>query len=325
MRRREFITVLGGAVAMPIAARAQQSTMPVIGFLGTGSAASDAFRVTAFRQGLNESGYFEGRNVAIEILWADGQYDRLPQLAADLVNRSVAVIFAGPIAATLAAKAATSKIPIVFANGNDPVKFGIVASLNRPSGNITGISLLFNMLAAKHLELLHEMTPKAASVGMLVNPNNPNSEVDSREIESAANVLGQKVVVVRASTPADIDAAFVKFAEHRIGALFLHSDAYFASRYQQLAALTARYGIPTIFYVRDFVAAGGLMSYGPNIADAYRRAGVYSGRILNGEKPGELPVEQSVNVELVINLRTAKALGLVVPNTLIGRADEVIE
>jgi putative tryptophan/tyrosine transport system substrate-binding protein len=227
MRRREFITLLGGAVAVPLTASAQQPTMPVIGFLGTGSAASDAFRVVAFRQGLSESGYVEGRNVAIEIRWADGQYDRLPQLAADLVGRSVALIFAGPIAATLAAKAATSKIPIVFANGNDPVKFGIVASLNRPNGNIAGISLLFNMLAAKHLELLHEMAPKAVLVGMLVNPNNPNAAVDSREIESAANVLGQKLVVARASTPADIDAAFAILAEQRIGALFLHSDAYF--------------------------------------------------------------------------------------------------
>jgi putative ABC transport system substrate-binding protein len=325
MRRREFISLLGGAVASPLVARAQQPAMPVIGFLGTGSAASDAFRVTAFRQGLNDSGYVEGRNLAIEIRWADGQYDRLPQLAADLVDRSVAIIFAGPIAATLAAKVATSKIPIVFANGNDPVKFGIVASLNRPNGNITGISLLFNMLAAKHLELLHEMVPEAVLVGMLVNPNNPNAAVDSREIEIAANVLGQKLVVVRASTSADIDAAFVTLSEQRIGALFLHADAYFASRYEQLAALTVRYAIPTIFYVRDFVTAGGLMSYGPNIADAYRRAGVYSARILNGEKPGELPVEQSVKVELSINLKTAKALGITVPNTLIGRADEVIE
>ena len=208
MQRRDFIKVVAGsAVVWPFVARAQQPAMPVIGFLGTGSAASDAFRVTAFREGLNESGYVEGRNLAIEIRWADGQYDRLPQLAADLVDRPVAVIFAGPIAATLAAKAATSKIPIVFANGNDPVKFGIVASLNRPNGNITGISLLFNMLAAKHLELLHEMVPKAGSVGMLVNPSNPNAAVDSREVEIAANVLGQKLVVVRASTPADIDAA----------------------------------------------------------------------------------------------------------------------
>src|SRR5262249_15165811 len=227
---------------------------------GTGSASSDAFRVAAFRQGLKDSGYTEDRNVAIEIRWADGQYDRLPQLAADLVNRSVAVIFTGPIAATLAAKAATSKTPIVFANGNDPVKFGIVASLNRPNGNITGISLLFNMLAAKHLELLHEIAPKAALVGMLVNPNNPNAAVDSREIEIAANVLGQKLVVVRASTPEDIDAAFAKLAGQRIGALFLHSDAYFASRYQQLAALTVRYAIPAIFYIRHFVAAAAPMN-----------------------------------------------------------------
>ena len=325
MQRREFISLLGGAVAIPLAARAQQSAMPVVGFLGTGSASSDDFRVTAFRQGLKDSGYAEGRNVAIEIRWADGQYNRLPQLAADLVGRSVAVIFAGPIAATLAAKAATSKIPIVFANGNDPVKFGIVASINRPNGNITGVSLLFNMLAAKHLELLHEMVPQAVLIGMLVNPSNPSAEVDSREIETAAKTLGRKLIMVSASTPEDIDAAFAKLAEQRIGALFIHADAYFASRYQQLAALARRYAIPTIFYIRDFVAAGGLMSYGPNIADAYRRAGVYSGRILSGEKPGELPVEQSVKVELIINLKTAKSLGLTVPMSLLARADEIIE
>jgi putative tryptophan/tyrosine transport system substrate-binding protein len=326
MQRRDFLTLAGGvATAWPFAAPAQQSAIPVIGFLGTGSAASDAFRVAAFRQGLNEAGYVEGRNVAIETRWADGLYDRLPQLAADLVGRPVAVIFAGPIAATLAAKAATSKIPIVFANGNDPVKFGIVGSLNRPNGNITGISLLFNMLAAKHLELLHDIVPQADLIGMLENPSNPSAEVDSREIETAAKTLGRKLIIAKASTPEDIDVAFAKLADQRIGALFIHADAYFASRYQQLAALTRRYAIPAIFYIRDFVAAGGLMSYGPNIADAYRRAGVYSGRILNGEKPGELPVEQSVKVELIINLKTVKSLGLTVPMSLLGRANEVIE
>jgi putative ABC transport system substrate-binding protein len=326
MRRRDFIKVIAGsAVAWPLAARAQQPTMPVVGFLGTGSAASDAWRAAAFRQGLNESGYVEGRNVAIEFRWADGQYDRLRQLAADLVARPVRVIVAGPLAATLAAKAATSKIPIIFANGNDPVKFGIVASLNRPNGNITGISLLVNMLAAKHLELLREMVPNAVLVGLLVNSDNPNAEVDRRELETAANVLGEKLIVVKASTPEGIETAFATLVNQRVGALFVHSDAFFASRYTQLAALTTRHAIPTIFYLRDFVMAGGLMSYGANLADGYRQAGIYSGRILNGEKPEDLPVQQSTKVELVINLKTAKSLGLAVPMSLLGRADEVIE
>jgi putative tryptophan/tyrosine transport system substrate-binding protein len=326
MRRREFITLLGGAAAAwPFTVRAQQPAMPMVGFLGAGSAAPDAWRVAAFRQGLNESGYVEGRNLVIEFRWADGDYDRLPQLAAELISRSVAVIFAGQLPATLAAKAATSKIPIIFANGNDPVEFGLVASLSRPGGNITGVSVLVNMLAAKHLELLHEMVPKAVLVGLLVNWGNPNVEVDRRELEAAANVLGQKLVVLEASTPEAIEAAFATLVQKRADALFIHADAFFASRYKQLAALTARYAIPTVFHLRDFVMAGGLMSYGADLADGHRQAGIYAGRILNGEKPADLPVQQSVKVELVINVKTAKSLGLIVPMSLLGRADEMIE
>src|SRR5262245_31292730 len=241
------------------------------------------------------------------------------------MSRSVAVIFARQIAATLAAKAVTSKIPIIFANGNDPVKFGLVTSLSRPNGNITGIMVLVNMLAAKDLELLHEMVPKAVLMGLLVNPDNPNAEIDRRELEAAANVLGQKLIVLEASTPEGIEAAFVTMVQQLVGALFIHADAFFASRYKQLAALTTRHAIPTISHLRDFVMAGGLMSYGADLADGYRQAGVYAGRILNGEKPADLPVQQSVKVELVINVKTARLLGLTVPMSLLGRADEVIE
>ena len=261
----------------------------------------------------------------IEFRWANGDYDRLPQLAAELVSRSMAVIFAGQLAATLAAKAATSKIPIIFANGNDPVEFGLVASLSRPGGNVTGVSMLVNMLAAKHLELLHEMVPKAVLVGLLVNSGNPNVQVDRRELEAAANVLGQKLVVSEASTPEAIETAFATLVQKQADALFVHADAFFASRYKQLAALTTRYAIPTISHLRDFVMAGGLMSYGADLADGYRQAGIYAGRILNGEKPADLPVQQSVKVELVINVKTAKSLGLTVPMSLLGRADELIE
>ena len=326
MQRREFITLLGGAAATwPLTAHAQQPAMPVVGFLGAGSAAPDAWRVAAFRQGLNESGYVEGRNLMIEFRWANGDYARLPQLTAELISRSVAVIFAGQLPATLAAKAATSKIPIIFANGNDPVEFGLVASLSRPGGNITGVSVLVNMLAAKHLELLHEMVPKAVLVGLLINSGNPNVEVDRRQLEAAANVLGKKLVVLEASTPEAIEAAFATLVQMRADALFVHADAFFASQNKQLVALTTRYAIPTIFHLRDFVMAGGLMSYGADLADGYRQAGIYAGRILNGEKPADLPVQQATKVELIVNLKTAKALGITVPRLVQSRADEVIE
>jgi putative tryptophan/tyrosine transport system substrate-binding protein len=325
MRRREFITLVGGAAATwPLAARAQQPATPVIGFLGTGSAESDLPRLTALRKGLNEADYVEGQNFAIEFRWADGQYDRLPRLAAELVSRPVAVLVAGALPATLAAKAATSTTPIVFANGNDPVKFGLVASLNRPGGNITGVSFLSNALAEKQLDLLREVVPQAVLLG-LQNPNNPNAEIDTQAVENAASSFGIKVLMVKASTPAGIDEAFATFVKQQIGALVIHADAFFASRYEQLAFLVTRYAIPATFYLREFVAAGGLMSYSASITDGYRQAGIYVSRILKGERPADLPVQQAVKVELVINLRTARAFGLTVPLPLLGRADEVIE
>ena len=246
-------------------------------------------------------------------------------MAADLAAQPVAVIAAGPLPATLAAKAATSTIPIVFANGNDPIKFGLVTSLNRPGGNVTGVSFLVNVLAAKQVQLLHETAPKAVVIGFLVNPNNPNAEIDTKEVQTAASAFGQKLVVMKATTPDHIDAAFASLVHQGIGALVIHADAFFSNRHKQLAALVARHGIPAIFYFREFVVAGGLMSYGANIADGYRQAGIYAGRILKGEKPSDLPVQQSTKVELVINLSAAKALGLTMPPSLLARADELIE
>jgi putative tryptophan/tyrosine transport system substrate-binding protein len=327
MRRREFLTLLGGAAtAWPLATRAQQPQMPVIGLLGSGSLDGFASRVAAFKQGLTESGYIEGQNVSIEYRWAEGHYDRLPAMATDLVSRNVAVIVAiANVPAALAAKAATTTTPIVFTIGADPVDFGVVQSLNRPGGNITGVSVLSLAVETKKLELLHELVPKAAIIGILVNPTNPNAKPKVRDMNIAANALAQNILVVEASTEREIDAAFTILVQKRISALVVVSDTFFNSRPQQLVALTDRHSLPAIYPFRDYVEAGGLMSYGPSAAEGYRNTGIYTGRVLNGEKPADLPVMQSTKFEFVINLKTAKALGLDVPLPLQLRADEMIE
>jgi putative ABC transport system substrate-binding protein len=324
MRRREFITLLGAAAAWPFAAGAQQA-MPVIGFLGIRAPGEDPQLLTAFRQGLTQSGYVEGQNLAIEYRWAESQYDRLPALAAELVRRRVAVIVATAIPAALAAKAATTIIPIVFTGGVDPIEFGLVASLRRPGGNLTGVTSLTVELGPKRLELLHEAVPTATTIALLVNPTNPNAETQARDAQAAARILGLGLPVLRASTERDLDAAFATLAQLRAGGLVIGSDPFFNSRREQLAALTVRHAVPTIYGYREFAAAGGLMMYGSSLTDSYRLVGVYTGRILKGEKPADLPVQQSTKVEFVINLKTAKALGLTFPLTLLGRADEVIE
>jgi putative tryptophan/tyrosine transport system substrate-binding protein len=326
MRRREFISLLGGAASWPIAALAQQSAMPVIGFLNGASPDGYAPMVAAFRQGLNEAGYVEGRNVAIEFRWAEGQNDRLPALAADLVGRQVAAMAATSVPAALAAKAATNTIPIVFEGGADPVELGLVGSLNRPGGNVTGVSNFTASVAAKQFELLYGLIPNSSVIAVLVNPSSPNlAGSTTKDMQAAGRVLGQQIRILNASTEDEIDAAFATLAQLRAGALSIGGDAFFTSRRVQLAILAARYGVPAIYSTRQFPAAGGLMSYGGSLTDAYRQTGVYIGKILRGSKPADLPVWQPTKVELVINVRTSKALGLVVPATLLAIADEVIE
>jgi ABC-type uncharacterized transport system substrate-binding protein len=326
MRRRAFVSFLGGAAAWPLVARAQQPTMPVIGFLGSPSAAEWVPFVTAFQRGLKEIGFVEGENVAIEYRWADGQYDRLPALAADLVRRQVAVIFAaGTAAPAIAAKGATTSVPIVFAHGTDPVQFGLVTSLNRPGGNVTGIAFLAAGLGEKALGLIHEVVPHITVGGMFINPNNPNAESLTRTAHETARSLGVQVHILNAGTAADIDNSFTSLRERHIGMLASGADAFLLSRREQFVALATRQGVPAIYFAREFVTAGGLMSYGTSIDDAYRRAGIYTGKILKGAKPADLPVEQSTRFEFVLNLGTAKTLGLNIPDKLLALADEVIE
>ena len=327
MQRREFITLLGGAAAAwPLTARAQQPAMPVVGFLNNGSSNAFVPHVAAFRQGLSETGYVDGQNVSIEYRWADSKNDDLPGLVDDLVRRHAAIIVAtGGTAAALAAHAATTAIPIVFAIGGDPVKFRLVSSLNQPGGNITGVSFLANALLAKQVGILHETISKEVAIGLLINPTNPNAEIDTKVVAAAANTLGHRLVVVTASTENEINTAFANLVQQRAGALLIFPDTLFSGQRDQLAALATRHKLPAVYNSRQFAAAGGLISYGTDQTDAYRQVGIYTGRILKGEKPGDLLVMQSTKFELVINLKTAKLLGLKISEPFLLIADEVIE
>jgi len=326
MQRRKFIALLGGAAAWPFAARAQQTALPVIGFLSSASHDLYANRLRAFRQGLKEAGYVEGQNVAIEYRWAEGQNNRLPVLAAELVQRHVDVIAAaGGTPSAVAAKAATATIPVVFGVAVDPVKIGLVASLNRPGGNLTGITNLNVEVGPKRLELLRELIPTATNIAVLVNPTSPIAEPFARSMQAAARTLGQQVHVLQASAEQDFDRVFADLVRMRSGALVISPDVFFNTKIEQLAVLSLRHAVPAIFQYREFAAAGGLISYGSDETEYYRLIGIYAGRILKGEKPAELPVVQSTKVEMILNLKTAKALGITVPLPLLGRADEVIE
>ena len=324
--RRLFLALVGGVALWPLATRAQQPAMPVIGFLNTRSVDDVPELTAAFRKGLNEIGYMEGRNTAIEYRWANNDPQRLPELASDLVRRQVTVIVAtGGNVSALAAKAATSTIPIVFSVGGDPIKLGLVAQLNRPDSNATGVTVLTGLLGAKRLELLRELIPKATVVAVLINSTNPSAETYVRETQEAARTVGQQIHTLSASTEVEIEAAFVTLAQMRAEALLVVTDAVFIGRREQIVALAARYAVPAIYEASVFARVGGLMSYGPNFAEAIRQVGIYTGRILKGEKPADLPVLQPTKFELVINLKTAKALGLTVPPSLLARSDEVIE
>jgi len=326
MRRRAFISLLGGAAAWPAAARAQHQALPTIGFLSSASPDAFANRLRAFRKGLKESDYADGENVMIEYRWAEGQNDRIPALMADLARQKVAVIAAAGVPAAQAAKAATTAIPIVFFTGGDPVELGLVASLNRPGGNVTGVTNLGVGLGPKQLELLHETVPAATIVALLVNPTSARlADTIARDVKAAALALRLQLHVLHASTEHDFDSMFASLVQLRAGGLLIGSDTLFVARSKQLAALTAHYAVPAVAEFREFVAAGGLMGYGNSIVDSYRQIGTYVGRILKGEKPADLPVQQATKVELIINLRTAKALGLEIPPQLLARADEVIE
>jgi putative ABC transport system substrate-binding protein len=325
MRRREFIAALGGVSAWPLAAHAQSPAMPVIGYLFAGSAGPFSHLTPLFRQALAEAGYVEGRTVAIEYRWAEGQYDQLPAMAAELVRRQVAVIVATPIPAAVAAKAATATIPIVFNVAGDPVKLGLVASLARPGGNATGVNSFIAELGAKQLGLLHELVPAAARIGLLVNPTNPNAEGVMTDVTAAASAIGLQIDIIHASDSREIEAAFATLVRNRADALVVGSDVFFNSRRLQLVTLAARHAIPAIYNLRTFAEAGGLMSYGTSLTEMYQQIGVYTARILKGAKPADLPVLQSTKFELVINLPTARAIGLDVPPMLLARADEVIE
>jgi putative tryptophan/tyrosine transport system substrate-binding protein len=327
MRRREFITLLGGAaVGWPIGGRAQQASVPVIGFMSSRSSADSEYLVAAFRKGLSEEGYIDGQNVAIEFRWANGQYDQLPALAADLIKQKIAVLAAvGGEPSALAAREATSTIPIVFTIGGDPMKIGLVASMNRPLGNATGVSLLAIEPEAKRLAILHELVPKAALIAVLINPNFGDFEGRLREISAAARTLGRRIEYYTASTDAELELAFSRIKQENAAALLPAADAFFDTRRQQIIAFAAKSRLPTIYQFREFATAGGLMTYGISITEGYRQTGIYAAQILKGAKPGELPVHQSIKFEFVINLKTAKALDLDVPDKLLALADEVIE